>query len=256
MFSVLYRFKTALFRLLEVQNVSLRFGGNTVLRNITMKVERGEVYGLIGPNGSGKTTLLNVVSGVYHPTAGEIWLKGVNTTNLPPYSDALRCMVRTFQIPKLWRKLSVLENVLVACYGKRPKMTNKEILEIAKDYISIFGLGHMTNEPSSTLSVGQSKLLETARAFACHPEIVLLDEPLAGVAPSLIPTMLAHIKHERERGVSVLIVSHVITGLVDLCDRLAAMSSGVVIAEGKPREVLAAQSVIDSYLGGSTVLRS
>jgi len=242
--------------LLDVQGVTLQFGGNIVLSNVTMQIERGKIFGLIGPNGSGKTTLLNVISGVYHPTSGSVTLKGVETTELPPHAQELRCLARTFQIPRLWRRLSVLENVLVACYGKSPGRTGVEIMKDAREYISAFGLGQMLNERSSTLSGGQAKLLEVARAFACRPEIILLDEPFAGVAPSLIPIILERINNERDKGVSILIVSHVVSSLVDICDRLAAMSNGTIIAEGSPKDVLVKQSVMEAYLGGSFVTRS
>jgi len=242
--------------LLQLENVTLRFGGNTVLKDIAATVERAEIYGLIGPNGCGKTTFLNVVSGVYHPTSGKVLLKGVETTNLPPYAQELRCMARTFQIPKLWRKLSVLENIMVASFGKNPKRTHSQTLKQAEACLSDFGLADMMNEPASNLSGGQSKLLETARAFACDPEIVLLDEPLAGVAPSLVPRILDRIRKERDSGVTILVVSHVISGLANLCDRLAVMSSGNMIAVGKPREVLAARNVVEAYLGESSVTAS
>jgi ABC-type branched-chain amino acid transport systems, ATPase component len=243
--------------ILELKGVSKRFGGIIAVENVTITIMEGEIYGLIGPNGAGKTTLLNLISGIYAPDEGEIVFNGVRISNRPPYSDAYKQMVRTFQIPKLWKKLDVYSNLIIAGYAKAKKRDSGEIRREALNILRFLGLEHAINMPAGKLSGGQAKLLEFGRALMCNPKLLMLDEPFAGVSPAIMQKQIEFLKMiKKERGVSVLIVSHIISKLVEIVNRVGVMHAGRLIAEGVPSEVLVDKAVIEAYMGGSNVPES
>jgi len=237
--------------ILEVNNVTKRFGGITAVEKVSISIKAGEIYGLIGPNGSGKTTLLNLISGIHKPDEGLIYFDGFKLNFLPPYDKRFRKMTRTFQIPKLWKKLDVFTNLLVAGYGKSPSANKETLKEKAYYILDFLDMNHLARVPASKLSGGQAKLLEFGRALMSDAKLILLDEPFAGVSPALIHKQIELILTLRkEKNTAFLIISHIISTVVALADKIGVMSNGRLIAEGKAEEVLSSRSVIEAYLGG------
>lgn len=232
---------------LKALGMSKKFGGVIAVDNVDIEVGRSEVLGLIGPNGAGKTTLLNLISGLIKPDAGHVELDGRRVDGLRPHRLIRSGLARTFQIPKLFRNMTVLENVLVPMAS-----TGMDIGEMrgkALRLLKLVGLAGMESMLGSELSGGQQKLLEIARALTADPKIVLMDEPLAGVHPVIKERILSTISDMRSNGVSFLIVSHDMKAITSISDRLVAMSSGKKIAEGVPSEVMLSTEVVESYLG-------
>jgi len=232
--------------ILEVRNLTKKFGGLIAVRNVSLALEKGDVLGLIGPNGAGKTTLINVVSGIYRPDGGRIYFKGSRIDGLEPYKIARRGLCRTFQIPKLFDKMTVIENLLVPAYA----IEAESIYGKAVDTLKFIGLEHLMHERAMNLSGGQKKLLEFGRVLMLDPEVMLLDEPFAGVAPSIKEQIMKLIKELSEQGRSFLIVSHDMPSVFGLCERIAVMSAGEKIAEGAPESIRNDIRVIEAYLGG------
>ncbi len=238
---------------LTVSRVSKRFGGIVALNGIDLDIADGEIFGLMGPNACGKTTLINVISGFYQPDSGTIQIHGQAVNNKPPYADCFRCLSRSFQIPKLWPRLNVLSNLMISAMGKDASLKLGEAREKALRFLDKIELRHLEHEPASTLSGGQSKLLETGRAMITDADVILLDEPFAGVAPSLLPSLIEMIKERAKEKTSFLVVSHIISGIVDVSDKVGVMSEGRLIAEGKASDVFRTEIVVETYLGGSNL---
>jgi branched-chain amino acid transport system ATP-binding protein len=249
---------------LEIADVYKSFGGIHAVNGATFSVAEGSITALIGPNGAGKTTLFNVVTGFYKPEAGTIAYRGESIFGKPPYAIAKRGMVRTFQITKALAAMPVIDNMLLAgprqpgeqlptLFG-RPRASRRresEISEHAYELLKTFNLDDKADDYAGTLSGGQRKLLELARALMTEPEMVLLDEPMAGINPTLGRRLLDHMQRLRsEQGVSFLFVEHDMDVVMNHSDEVVVMALGAVIAQGKPEEVRANQSVIDAYLGG------
>ena len=234
---------------LSAEGVSKRFGGLQALADVTFSVEEREILGLIGPNGAGKTTLFNVLNAVYRPDAGRIVFRDRDTTRLRPYDMARLGMARTHQIVRPLNDLTVRDNVTVgACFGRR-NLGLRDAIVRSEEVLEQVGLVSRADQLASTLNVAQKKRLELARALAADPDLLLLDEVLAGLNPAEISAMLETIRLVRDGGVTIVIIEHVMHALMNVSDRVVALDYGRQIAEGTPAEVAANPEVIRAYLG-------
>ncbi len=239
---------------LETRELTKRFGGLVAVDGLTLAVPRGQVRGLIGPNGSGKTTTVNVLSGLYLPDAGEIHLCGRRTDRLRPHEITACGVARTFQIPKLFGHMTVLENVLLpalAALDRGAVRSLPEIVERGRYLLDFVTLDRLRHAPAKELSGGQSMLVQIARALMVRPlALVLMDEPFAGVHPTIRDIIMeAILRMNREEGVTFLIVSHEMAELRRLCHRVSVMDDGRLIAEGTLDEVANDSRVLEAYLG-------
>ena len=248
--------------ILEIKDVRKAFGSLRALDGVTLGLKEKEVHILVGPNGSGKTTLINVVSGFYKPDSGKVVFEGRDIAGLPPHKAYAIGLSRTFQIPSLFTKLTVLENVLVAAKNNpgesfmkslfRRSWIKEETEDTRKAFaiLKLLGLEKVSEREASTLSGGQMKLLELARALMSDAKVVLLDEPISGVNPTLAHEIFGRILRLRdELGVTFLIVEHRLDIALRYVDTVTAMAFGRVIAAGKPEIVMADPKVIEAYLG-------
>jgi ABC-type branched-subunit amino acid transport system ATPase component len=234
---------------LRVEGVTKRFGGLVAVDNMSFELSKNEVLGLIGPNGSGKTTMLNIVSGALKPTAGAILLHGEDISAKPASQIAARGIARTFQIVRMLPSLTVLENVAAGGVFGHSRRWGRELDDHARDLLQRVGLCGADDASVAALTYIDQKRVELARALASDPEIMLLDEWLAGLNPTELRTGIALIEQIRADGCTLVIVEHVMDAIRSLCDRCVVMNSGAKIAEGKPRDVLADAEVIRAYLG-------
>jgi neutral amino acid transport system ATP-binding protein len=249
--------------LLVVDDVVKRFGGVFAVAGASLEVDAGSITALIGPNGAGKTTLFNVVSGFVPADGGTVLLGGERIDHRPPHVVSRRGLVRTFQTPKALTRMSVLDNLLLAAPrhpGERlwrllatpraARRRERELRERAGELLRLVRLDGLADDYAGTLSGGQRKLLELARALMTEPRIVLLDEPMAGVNPTLALQLLEHMQALRERaGLTFLLIDHDLEVVMSVSDRVLVMSDGRVIASGTPDEVRADPVVVDAYLG-------
>ncbi len=240
--------------ILQTENLTRRFGGITAVKDCSIEVRQGSITGLIGPNGSGKTTLFNLITAMYRPDAGQVYLRGERVTRLLPSQICHRGLSRTFQITRLFWELSVLENMIVPVrqVGLRallgPGMFRHEE-ERALALLERVGLTHLKNEPASKLSFGQQKLLEFAAILMSEPEVVLLDEPAGGVNPTMIRFLMDLVRSLNQEGVTFLVVEHNMGVVMELCDHILVMAEGQKIAEGPPQQIQSDPLVLDAYLG-------
>jgi ABC-type branched-subunit amino acid transport system ATPase component len=249
--------------LLEVEGLVKRFGGIRAVDGATMNVRDGTITALIGPNGAGKTTLFNVVTGFYRGERGSVIFDGMPVFGHPPHKLARRGIVRTFQITKALAAMPVIDNMMLAALNQpgerfrdlvfRPgavRSREREVREQAMDLLEVFNLVELADDYAGTLSGGQRKLLELARALMATPRLLLLDEPMAGINPTLGKRLLDHMQRlRREEGVTFLFIEHDMEVVMNHSDRVVVMAEGRVIAEGEPREVRRDKRVIDAYLG-------
>jgi branched-chain amino acid transport system ATP-binding protein len=238
--------------LLEVKNLTKRFGGLIAVNNVTFNVNEGEILGIIGPNGAGKTTLFNLITGYLKPDSGKVIFKGEDITALPPNKIANKGLVRTFQIVRPFRHLPTIANVLVAINSPRGrkriewvKTPERKAMEMLEDV----GLSDLMLEPAENLSHGDLKRLEMARAMALEPELLLLDEPFGGLNPVETEYMIKTIQRLHLDGHTMVIVEHKLYALMKLIKRVLVMHYGEIIAEGTPEEIAQNKKVIEVYLG-------
>jgi neutral amino acid transport system ATP-binding protein len=251
--------------LLEVDRVVKRFGGIRAVDGAGFDVGERSITALIGPNGAGKTTLFNAITGFQRADSGSARLSGDEVLHLPAYAIARRGMVRTFQITKALAAMPVIDNMMLAASGQpgerfrnlilRPgavRRHEREVRARAEDLLEVFDLGASADAYAGTLSGGQRKLLELARALMTEPRLLLLDEPMAGINPTLGRRLLDHMQRlRREQGMTLLFVEHDMEVVMNHSDRVIVMAEGRVIAAGEPRQVRQDPAVVDAYLGGA-----
>jgi branched-chain amino acid transport system ATP-binding protein len=233
--------------LLEVQGVSRTFDATRAVDNVTFAAQPGELLGLIGPNGAGKSTLFNLVAGVMPPSGGKIALDGTDVTGWKSYDMARAGVARTFQIPKPYRQLSVIENVMISAFLRERSMLGAR--DLANSTLSDLGLAPYRDRPASELTVGLLKRLEVARALAMQPKLVLFDEIMAGLTPTEVGAMTEIVASLPARGITVIWVEHVLYAIMKTATRMVVINRGSVIAQGVPAEVARDPTVVKAYLG-------
>lgn len=235
--------------LLTIDNVSKSFSGVKALQNVSMEARRGEILGLVGPNGSGKSTMVNVISGLYKPEAGRILFQGEDLVPLPSYRAAHAGIARTYQIPRPFASLSVLENTTLAGMFGGTQLSRVDAAAQAMYWLEFVGLADRARALPTELNLHQRKFLELSRALASSPRLVLLDEVLAGLTPSEINNAVTLVREIRRRGSTIIFIEHNMRAVLELCDRLIVLNHGQVIASGMPREVMNDPAVVSAYLG-------
>ena len=238
--------------MLQVQGLSKIFGGLRAVDDASLSVDKGRIVALIGPNGAGKTTFFACVAGFHRPDAGRVHFNGQDITGMAPHLIARHGMVRTFQITQPFAKLSVLDNIMVGAYQRHARDADARAHAIS--VAQKVGMAPLLGQAAMELTVAGRKRLELARALATNPQLLLLDEVMAGLNPSEILEIIAIIRQIRDSGVTVLLIEHVMHAVMSLSDHIHVLSYGKIIAEGSPQQVVSNQAVVEAYLGrGSTV---
>lgn len=237
--------------ILQIKNLTKRFGGLTAVNDVSFELERGSLVGLIGPNGAGKTTVFNLVAGSEDPNAGSIWFDGVNITKFGVYKRVKQGISRTFQIVRPLRLLTCLDNVIVGCMSPRGKAMSMDIgvTRLASSILASVGLIDKARIPPLILPFGDLKKLEIARALASNPELMLLDEPFSGLSHEEQMIIVELIRHLNEEGHTIMIAGHVLRELMALVPRVLVMHQGKLIADDSPVEVVKNKIVYEAYLG-------
>ena len=249
--------------LLNIDSLTIYFGGVAAVHDISFQVEEGYIHALIGPNGAGKTTILNAVSGIYKPDAGNILFKNVNLTKLVPHQISRKGLSRTFQNIELFSSMTALENIMVGMHTsvnagffssalslKKSGAAESEAVIKSNEVLKFLGLYPLSHQTAGDLPYGQQRLLELGRAIASKPKLLLLDEPAAGMNQAEIKALIHLLREIRDRwGITILLVEHVMKLVMEISDRITVINFGVNIAEGTPEEIRNNTSVIDAYLG-------
>lgn len=248
--------------MLELLNVAKNFGKLTAVNRISLTIEKGEIRGLIGPNGSGKTTLFNLISGFLKVSNGEVIWQGVNITRMSPHSIAKKGIIRTFQHTNIYPDLTALQNVVMSSHlqtglgyfkqflrSNKTKEKEKKLEEKAKEYLEMMDLDKTAYQNAGELPGGTQKILAIANALAANPQLLMLDEPLAGLNDNEKRIVMDKIKMLRNMGITILIVEHDVKSIMNTCDQVTVINFGVKIAEGSPKEVVKDKETIKAYLG-------
>lgn len=233
--------------LLEVRSVKKAFGGLIALDGMSIVVEEGQIYGLIGPNGAGKTTLFNIASGFYAPDAGEVIFAGERVTDLGSHERCARGLARTFQIPKMFPEMSVVDNVLIGALSRTKEV--KSARSYAEEIVDFLGMTRKKDALAGSLRVHELKRLEIAKALATKPKLLLLDETMAGMNAVEQDQLIRLLRKVHDAGTTLLVVEHVMHAVVNLCQHVVVVNAGRMVVEGGTREVLANEEVIRIYLG-------
>jgi branched-chain amino acid transport system ATP-binding protein len=237
-------------RLLEANRLVKSFGGLVAINDLDFHLEHGEILGLIGPNGSGKTTLFNLIAGVLKPDGGEIWFEGKKITKASCADICQSGIGRTFQIPRPFPRLTVLENVkLGRAYGSSPTRTLAQAESDAQELLHFVGLGSRRSVLAGSLGLMDRKRLELAKALATRPRLLLLDEIMAGLNPTEVQAAMDLVRRVRKTGISLIVVEHVMRAVLGLSERVIVLNAGRKIAEGPPHNVVSDRQVIEAYLG-------
>jgi branched-chain amino acid transport system ATP-binding protein len=235
--------------LLDVSDLSKNFGGLRAVASVAFSLKRGEILGLIGPNGAGKSTVFNLINGVFPPSEGKVVFDGQDITGLPPYEVVRRGIARTHQIVKPLNDMTVRDNCTVgACFG-RENLSLGQAREVADEVIEFLGLADRRDLLAAHLTIAGKKRLEVARALCARPMLLLLDEVLAGLNPFEVDQMIDIVRQIRDRGVSILIIEHLMQAIMSLSDRIVVLNFGEKLAEGHPQEVANDTVVVEAYLG-------
>ena len=250
--------------ILELQGLRKQFGQLVAVDDLDMSLEEGEIRGLIGPNGSGKTTVFNCITGFLHPTAGKVVWQGEDITGRSPNVVASKGMARTFQLTNLFRDITALQNVVMACHlhtgvglfgqylmTKRTKQRDREIEKKSIGILETMGIAEVKDEIAGALPHGHQEALGVAMALATEPKILLLDEPVTGMNPSETNDMMQRIKRLRDTGITILLVEHDMKAVMSTCETITVINFGKKICQGDPAYVCAHPEVIEAYLGGS-----
>ncbi|MFI3129153.1 MAG: ABC transporter ATP-binding protein [Bacillota bacterium] len=249
--------------LLETKGLTIRFGGLAAVSEVDLKIEKGELYGLIGPNGAGKTTIFNLLTGVYQPTEGEIWLDGNRIDGKKSIEINKLGIARTFQNIRLFAEMTVIENVMVGLHNRakcgvidsiaklpKHKKDEKSLKAEAIELLKIFDLEHSKNFKARNLPYGQQRKLEIARAIATNPKLLLLDEPAAGMNPRETEELMETVRFVKDKfDLTVLLIEHDIKFVSGICDNATVLNFGTTLAQGKIEDVLKEPAVITAYLG-------
>jgi branched-chain amino acid transport system ATP-binding protein len=233
--------------LLAVERLTKRFGGLTANEDVGFTVREGEIVGLIGPNGAGKTTVFNSLAGFFAPTAGSIRLREEEIAGLPPEAIAARGIARTFQIVRIFKGMTVLENVLVGALLRHRAVPRA--LSMAHEALRFTGLDRRAGEPAGRLTVAEQKRLEVTRALATEPRLLLLDEVMAGLTAAEVQEAVEMVRRIQARGIACVVVEHVMEGIMPIADRMLVLERGRLIADGPPRAIANDPAVIAAYLG-------
>ena len=239
--------------LLQGENLTCYFGGLAAVSGVDFYIDQGEIVGLIGPNGAGKTTLFNLISATILPKPGIVRFKDRDITGMKQYRICRLGIARTFQTVKIFGNLPVVENVRIgAFFGSGTKPSQAEATRIAMEILEFVELDHFFDIPARDLTLANQKKLEVARALATKPELLLLDEMMAGLNQTEVSQAMDMVKHIRDRGVTVVMIEHVMKAIMNVCDRIIVLNYGKKIAEGTPVEISRNPTVIEIYLGGET----
>jgi branched-chain amino acid transport system ATP-binding protein len=236
-------------KLLEINEITKRFGGLIAIDGISFEISQGEILGLVGPNGAGKTTLFNCISGYYQVSSGKIFFEGRDITNRSPYKICVKGIARTFQIVQNFGKMTVLENVMVGMFLKQKN--KRKVFEKSLETLKFIDLIHKKDDYARNLSPPEQRRLGLGMAMATQPKLLMLDEAMAGLTPTEIDEVLGLVHKIRDSGVSVIIIEHVMRAVMTISGRIIVLDSGKKIAEGTPDEITHDERVIRAYLGRS-----